>query len=293
MCQFFHFELRIFIAAEIDFQFSMVQSFNRIGKVTDITFATMRTLVMGDIHGAYRALQQCLARCRFDPSADRLIQLGDVVDRGPQTYECVEYLRSLPNMIALRGNHDDWFHDFITTGYHPQNWRHGGRATIESYGQGLEKPVKIIDKTGGACKTSLVEGDITLSHQDFFKNQQLHYIDQENNCFVHGGFERLLPFFEQPSKNYFWDRSLWLEAMSFVELSKSYDPKRTFQIVSLFDQIFLGHTPTTNWGTDKPMHVFNIWNLDTGAGHTGRLTVMDVDSNDYWQSDPVTELYGI
>jgi serine/threonine protein phosphatase 1 len=43
----------------------------------------MRTLVMGDIHGAYKALVQCLEKAKYDPSADTLILLGDVTDRYP------------------------------------------------------------------------------------------------------------------------------------------------------------------------------------------------------------------
>jgi serine/threonine protein phosphatase 1 len=47
---------------------------------------------MGDIHGAYRALVQCLERSGFDRSADMLIQLGDVADVFEEVYDCVEEL---------------------------------------------------------------------------------------------------------------------------------------------------------------------------------------------------------
>jgi serine/threonine protein phosphatase 1 len=251
----------------------------------------MRTLVMGDIHGAFRALEQCLERCHFDPSMDNLIQLGDVVDRGPQTFECVEYLLSIPKLIAIRGNHDDWFHDFLETGYHTNSWKHGGMATILFYGERLEEPVKIVHKIDGGSKTSLVEKDIPLRHQQFFTKQSLYHIDDQNNCFVHAGFERRLPFFEQPTRNYYWSRKLWLEALAFSEMQKTKQTSESFQMETSFREIFLGHTPTTNWGTDHPMHVLNIWNLDTGAGNNGRLTVMDLDTKEYWQSDSMKELY--
>jgi serine/threonine protein phosphatase 1 len=38
----------------------------------------MRTLVMGDIHGAHKALVQCLEKSGFNMEHDRLIQLGDI-----------------------------------------------------------------------------------------------------------------------------------------------------------------------------------------------------------------------
>lgn len=242
---------------------------------------------MGDVHGAYQALQQCLERCHFDPSVDTLLQLGDVVDRGVQSYECVEMLLSIPKLIALKGNHDDWFCDFITTGYHTSNWAHGGKETILSYGKDLEVPVRIIAKTGGTYKTSLMQKDIPKTHQDFFKGQQSYYTDENNNCFVHGGFDRKLPFFNQPNHNFYWNRTLLLEALAFSQLPKSKIGDESFQMETMFHEIFLGHSPTTNWGTDQPMHVLNIWNLDTGASNNGRLTVMDVDTKEFWQSDKV------
>jgi serine/threonine protein phosphatase 1 len=39
------------------------------------------------------------------------------------------------------------------------------------------------------------------------------------------------------------------------------------------------------------MKAANIWNLDTGAGYNGKLTIMDIKTKEYWQSDLVTELY--
>jgi serine/threonine protein phosphatase 1 len=58
-----------------------------------------------------------------------------------------------------------------------------------------------------------------------------------------------------------------------------------------FDLVFIGHTSTTHEKTDQPMHKANVWNLDTGAGGGGRLTIMDVETKEFWQSDPVGELY--
>ena len=40
-----------------------------------------------------------------------------------------------------------------------------------------------------------------------------------------------------------------------------------------------------------PMNRCNVWNLDTGAGYRGRLTIMDIDSKEYWQSDMAILLY--
>jgi serine/threonine protein phosphatase 1 len=58
-----------------------------------------------------------------------------------------------------------------------------------------------------------------------------------------------------------------------------------FGIVTKFNNIFIGHTNTMKWGIDKPLQAANIYNLDTGGSKGGKLTVMDVDSKHFWQSE--------
>jgi serine/threonine protein phosphatase 1 len=82
----------------------------------------MRRFVMGDIHGAYPALLQCLTRSGFNYEADLLIQLGDIVDGYDESYCCVEELLKINNLICIKGNHDVWFLEFIQTGQHPKFW---------------------------------------------------------------------------------------------------------------------------------------------------------------------------
>lgn len=66
----------------------------------------MRRLVIGDIHGGYRAMKQVLERANFDKDKDLLIGIGDYVDGWPDVYDTVEYLRTLPNFKGTAGNHD-------------------------------------------------------------------------------------------------------------------------------------------------------------------------------------------
>lgn len=65
----------------------------------------MRTLMVGDIHGCLDELVVLIARAGLTDE-DRLIALGDVVDRGPGSWEVIDLLRSRPNTLALRGNHE-------------------------------------------------------------------------------------------------------------------------------------------------------------------------------------------
>lgn len=247
----------------------------------------MRTLVIGDIHGAKKALDQCMQRAGFDVTQDTLISLGDICDGHRETFECVETLLAIPNLIAIKGNHDAWLHSFIETDFHPVYWTYGGVATIISYLHHAGKPGMYRASRSG-YKTALVAEDIPEAHRIFFDSQKLFHVDINGRCYVHGGFNRELPLYRQRNEDFYWNRELWDEAYASV---LSGEPEDSFPMVPQVNEIFLGHTPTTNWDSDHPLHAFNIWNLDTGAGHSGRLTIMDVNTKEYWQSDPLPELY--
>ena len=65
-----------------------------------------RTLVIGDVHGCLDELRALLVRCSFDASADRLVLLGDLLDRGPDPVGCVQLARELGAESVL-GNHEE------------------------------------------------------------------------------------------------------------------------------------------------------------------------------------------
>ncbi len=65
-----------------------------------------RDFIVADIHGCYEQLEKALDAAGFDPDKDRLIAIGDLVDRGPSSVECLYYL-SQPWFHAIRGNHED------------------------------------------------------------------------------------------------------------------------------------------------------------------------------------------
>ena len=62
--------------------------------------------VVGDIHGCYDALRRALDDVDFVPETDRLFSVGDLIDRGPQSIETLNWL-SKPWFHACIGNHED------------------------------------------------------------------------------------------------------------------------------------------------------------------------------------------
>jgi serine/threonine protein phosphatase 1 len=247
----------------------------------------MREFVMGDLHGSCRAFKQCLKAAAFDYRKDRLIQLGDVVDRNPEVFECVEELMKIRHLIVIRGNHDDWFDEFCLTGHHPANWIHGGMATARSYWNHFSGKSRIAMDDDQLAR-ELSPEHIPKTHRAFFGQLPLYHIDRQGRCFVHGGFNRFFPFTGQPSSTYFWDRDLWTAAVEWQRDECVHPQQTPFQIKSAFKEIYIGHSPTTYWDSTIPMHCANITNIDTGAGQGGKLTIMDLDNKEYWQSDPVT-----
>lgn len=98
------------------------------------------------------------------------------------------------------------------------------------------------------------------------------------------------PLLEHYESNYWWDRTLWETALATDDRISRDSPFYPSRLL-LYDEIYIGHTPTTNYGFDVPMQRCNVWDMDTGAAFTGRITVMDVQTKKIVQSDVVQSLY--
>jgi len=234
----------------------------------------MRTLVIGDIHSGLRALQQVLQQVK--PTAnDHLIFLGDYVDGWSEAAETVSFLihfSETHHCTFIRGNHDYLAHRHLRYGNNNEQWlAHGGAATRDSYAS--------------------LSSEEKEEHIQFYEGLINYHIDKHNRLFVHAGFTNLKgPQHEHFANLVFWDRTLW-------EMAKSLDPsipKDNFRYptrLKLFSEIYIGHTTVTKIGTTIPVNYANLWNVDTGAAFTGPLTILDVDTKEFWQSEPVRQLY--
>jgi serine/threonine protein phosphatase 1 len=89
--------------------------------------------------------------------------------------------------------------------------------------------------------------------------------------------------------DYFIDRTLRETALALdktMATDNIFYPKR----FTLYKEIYIGHTPVTRIERNTRSKA-NVWNVDTGAAFKGPLTIMDVDTKEFWQSEPLTQLY--
>ena len=62
--------------------------------------------ICGDIHGCFSDLEEELEKLSFDKTKDRLFSVGDLVDRGPESFRVLEFLKA-PWFFPIKGNHED------------------------------------------------------------------------------------------------------------------------------------------------------------------------------------------
>lgn len=236
-----------------------------------------RTLVIGDVHGGLKAVMQVLERAKINEN-DTLIFLGDYVDGWSESPQVLDFLIDLSkkqNCIFIKGNHDELLLDWLENNHKHLNekmwFKHGGKATVDAY-------LKVSD-------------EVKQTHIRFLKSLQNYYLDTQNRLFVHAGFTNLHGVdFEYFPKLLYWDRTLWEVALCLdekMDINSELYPKR----LKIYSEIYIGHTPISKTKKVAPLLKNSVWNLDTGAAFKGALTIMDIATKEYWQSDVVRDLY--
>ncbi|WP_323787012.1 metallophosphoesterase [Psychroserpens sp.] len=234
----------------------------------------MRTLAIGDIHGGLRGLIQLMEIAKVSKD-DTLIFVGDYVDGWSESAQVIQYLMELSKTntcIFIKGNHDVWCEDWLRTGEGEPVWlAHGGQETVESY-------------------ASLSEAE-KKQHLYFFDAMDLYHIDDDNRLFIHAGFTSMHGVEKEYNfRNFYFDRTLWEMAITMdnsIKKDSELYPNRLKQ----YFEIYIGHTPTINFYKDKPMNAINVWNIDTGAAFTGKLSAIDIHTKEIFQSETLQDLY--
>jgi serine/threonine protein phosphatase 1 len=204
-----------------------------------------RTLVISDIHGCYDVWVALLKKIDFVPKVDQLILLGDYVDRGNRSKEVVGQIMRMVHTgeaIALRGNHDQRFIDFIMSNHTSYDFKfleHGGLQTINSYCDSKYTLEDLQDiMILGQVKASIRK--LYNAHIKFLDSLPLYYEDA-HHIYVHAG---LNPFYknwrEQPEKDFIWIREAFVKHNTNVDKTIVFGHTKTIDIHETADIWFGG-----------------------------------------------------
>ncbi|MFV0444065.1 MAG: metallophosphoesterase family protein [Planctomycetaceae bacterium] len=206
-----------------------------------------RTIAIGDIHGCDTALAVVLEA--ISPTADDLlIVLGDVIDRGPGTKQCIDRLIKLSlncRLVHLMGNHEEMFLDTLSGGPWSQTWfQYGGLEMLDSYGGSIDR--------------------IPAEHLDFIRNGK-DFFETDTHIFVHGFLRRSVPVDQESVQ--------WLRWSRFQPSAAAHCSGK---------RVICGHTAQAS---GLPIGNAHYVCIDTCVYcPTGALSALDVEANQLWRA---------
>lgn len=219
---------------------------------------------IGDVHGEIEKLDQLLHYIREDALArkvtHRIVFLGDLIDRGPDSRRVIEraiHLSSTEDAIVLKGNHEElMLHAYDKRESVGIYWwcENGGDETITSY-----------MTANGVCDDW--RDAIDKSHIAWLRTRPVMVRDEARGLvFVHGGIDpRVFPGCTDEVR-------MWTRSNNFLDTRRW--PKRP-ELDSIC--VIHGHTPTADF--EPFLHERRI-NIDTGACFGGPLTAVALAPNE-------------
>ena len=214
-----------------------------------------RAYIVGDIHGCVQELEVLVAGLPLQTD-DRLVFLGDYIDRGPGSREVVDLLLRLRaeqtcQLTFLKGNHEDMFLDFLgKNGHFGEGFLdNGGHMTLRSY----RIPYGV---SGREAAESLPP-----EHLQFFQELEIFTVVEPVLC-VHAGVNPLLPLVEQNAEEMLWIRQEFLTNPHLLPYT-----------------VVFGHTPHRAVRFDLPYKV----GIDTGLVYGGKLSCLEVTEKQLYQ----------
>jgi serine/threonine protein phosphatase 1 len=215
--------------------------------------AAGRDLIVGDIHGHFTKLQAALDEVGFNPDAgDRLFSVGDLVDRGPESDDALEWL-SKPWFHAVQGNHEGMAIDWAMGMGDRQNYAANGGAW--NIGNTPPERLRFSDALGElplAIEIQSQAGPVGIIHAD---------------CPM-GDWGAFVAAMEDPSTTRSHQKDMAECAMWSRDRIQSGDASPVAGLVALV----VGHSPV-----QRPTVLGNVHYIDTGGWHDeGGFTFLEV-----------------
>jgi serine/threonine protein phosphatase 1 len=226
----------------------------------------MRLLAIGDIHGCLRSLTTLLEAVNPAPE-DRIITLGDYIDRGPDSRGVLDRLVALHatgQLVALRGNHDLMMLE-SARGRGDVLWLAcGGRQTLYSYGFTDAQIEQLTEGKGWFSDPTDLLAKIPVRHWTFLEEDCLPWYETATHIFVHANIYPDCPLSEQPDYMLYWEKLI--EPCAHV----------SGKIV------VCGHTRQKS---GLPLDLGTTICIDTNVYEDGWLTCLEVGTGRIWQAN--------
>lgn len=245
----------------------------------------MKTFVVGDIHGRCAQLLGLLDMLPREESTDKLIFLGDLIDRGPDVPGCVDHVLNLcganpKSVICLRGNHEQMLLDFLDEA--SLIWVTTATGGDQTFRQFTETPLVLRTEADFDAARDLIAEKIPANQIEFFRQLPLYHED-DFALYVHAGLENGKHPSESSRHALLWTRDM--------EFYKSYHGK----------PCVFGHTPTPflPWRGRVGRHGIYVFNsaigIDTGYNLHSPLTCLSLPDFTLYQTfaDGRTETHQI
>lgn len=229
-----------------------------------------RDFAVGDLHGCFSDLDGALRKVSFNPDTDRLFSVGDLIDRGPESDQCLAWLGQ-PWFHAVRGNHDQMMLD----SWYSTSWATDWDANGNQWARTLDRDTRerfreAIDRLPIAIEVATPGGNVGIVHAGL----NGYGWDELRGELLELGSE--LP--EQPLL--FWrakgllSHTLWArkEGEALIACFNGSGP--SLPDVEGLRAVIMGHC-----AVGQPLHVGNRWLIDTGAGYRkpwSALTLLDL-----------------
>lgn len=232
----------------------------------------LRVYAVGDIHGELGLLGQLHEIIRQDladaPHLDtvKIIYLGDYINRGGQSRQVLDALRTIPVVNArplfLMGNHELALIKFLTAKMEYHEWlRWGGDQTLLSYGVDVISPYS--DSYEIAQLRQTFREVIPLEHYRFLSKLKPYAVEGEY-IFVHAGLRPGVELEEQ-------------KLQDLVLIRKDFLKKP----VTCGKTVIHGHTVFNTPHIRKNRHRIDSIGIDTGAYNSGKLTAIVLEGASY------------
>jgi serine/threonine protein phosphatase 1 len=211
-----------------------------------------RDFAVGDIHGHFTRLQATLDAAGLNPSVDRLFSVGDLIDRGPECRDVLDWLDK-PWFHPVRGNHDDYVVCFDTCDL--DSWIGNGGSWFTDLSQ-LEKQAFAAQfaKLPIAIEVETAQGLIGIVHAD---------------C-QFPSWEQLCKELESPES----DRRLQEVQNSCMWSRRRIDQLQEHRVGGL-RALVVGHTPLS-----VPIWLGNVIHIDTAGWRPDRgyFTLLNLET---------------